>query len=397
MKTSERLRDLWLEEFGKYPVGEVNEPPNFETMVDEDICPLKTQIRLKLRAFARFLDEEDAAAEAFGEKMKAKHPEVFKESDCEREGTDPSEEIESIYQHLVDEWDRGSNNTPPTATLLNQYRCNAIMEWLDDQAKENRKKQPGDAEEECNCDQALKLKEKLKDVAEGVCVYSGPGRGDCEHAVGLPGKSIPGQHDGDDDTVDHTGKPNGWCSPCWREYQLRQLERLQGRLDHALEDKKNLEHALGELLGYFQVNGVPEGVVEQFTRAYNMLLWEWAVPYKVLRLRKTQHVADLMVGNVQRKKTYQVDDLIDNFLEDVGKGLVQAHGGTLADDHDVPFLLRRMTAMLGDLAGYIDHLEGFDANDEAEARLRSRCVSLAAGALLLLIRRHNDALNQDRK
>lgn len=47
--------------------------------------------------------------------------------------------------------------------------------------------------------------------AAGGCALSGPSRGDCEHALGLPGKSIPGQHDGLDDTVDVYGKPNGWC------------------------------------------------------------------------------------------------------------------------------------------------------------------------------------------
>lgn len=56
------------------------------------------------------------------------------------------------------------------------------------------------------------------------CAFAGPGRGDCEHAVGLPGKSVPGQHDGPDDTVDAYGKPNGWCWFCWRGYRIARLE-----------------------------------------------------------------------------------------------------------------------------------------------------------------------------
>lgn len=61
-------------------------------------------------------------------------------------------------------------------------------------------------------------------VNSGVCTLAGPGRGDCEHAVGLPGKSVPGQHDGDDDTVDVYGKPNGWCWSCWKSHQIKRLE-----------------------------------------------------------------------------------------------------------------------------------------------------------------------------
>jgi hypothetical protein len=59
---------------------------------------------------------------------------------------------------------------------------------------------------------------------DGHCRYAGPGRGDCEHEIGLPGQSIPGQHDGPDDTVDAYGKPNGWCWHCWLMHQKYELE-----------------------------------------------------------------------------------------------------------------------------------------------------------------------------
>lgn len=60
----------------------------------------------------------------------------------------------------------------------------------------------------------------LRQKAEsGGCLYAGPGRGDCEHFIGLPGLAVSGQHDGPDDTVDAYGKPNGWCWSCWKSYQ----------------------------------------------------------------------------------------------------------------------------------------------------------------------------------
>jgi len=64
----------------------------------------------------------------------------------------------------------------------------------------------------------------MKNSEGGTCSLAGPGRGDCENFVGLPGKSIPGQHDGDDDTVDHCGKPNGWCWHCWLMHERNRLQ-----------------------------------------------------------------------------------------------------------------------------------------------------------------------------
>jgi len=71
------------------------------------------------------------------------------------------------------------------------------------------------------------------------CAYAGPSRGDCAHFIGLPGKSIPGQHDGTDDTVDCYGKPNGWCWHCWKDHKL---EKAIGRVKEleAESDQKAL-------------------------------------------------------------------------------------------------------------------------------------------------------------
>jgi len=57
------------------------------------------------------------------------------------------------------------------------------------------------------------------------CQLAGPGRGDCEHAIGLPGIPITGQHDGEDTTVDANGKPNGWCWYCWQAHQIKELRK----------------------------------------------------------------------------------------------------------------------------------------------------------------------------
>lgn len=70
---------------------------------------------------------------------------------------------------------------------------------------------------------AVKLKERDQLRAEvdrlkqcGSCLLAGPGRGDCEHFVGLPPVL-------DSTTTDTYGKPHGWCWLCWHSYRLSQL------------------------------------------------------------------------------------------------------------------------------------------------------------------------------
>jgi hypothetical protein len=70
------------------------------------------------------------------------------------------------------------------------------------------------------------------------CRFAGLGRGDCEHFVGLPGKSIPGQHDGPDDTVDVYGIPNGWCEYCWSCHKLTIAENKIKELCAMLEEHR---------------------------------------------------------------------------------------------------------------------------------------------------------------
>lgn len=67
------------------------------------------------------------------------------------------------------------------------------------------------------------------------CSFAGPGRGDCEHFIGLPGKSIPGQHDDSDDTVDVYGKPNEWCWFCWHSLQIDRLQVANAALVEGLD------------------------------------------------------------------------------------------------------------------------------------------------------------------
>ena len=86
---------------------------------------------------------------------------------------------------------------------------------------------------------AANLKARFVDlrqrVKSGGCTLAGPGRGDCENSVGLPGESIPGQHDGPDDTVDAHGKPNGWCWFCWLAHQVERLKAEKSDFEDTME------------------------------------------------------------------------------------------------------------------------------------------------------------------
>jgi len=50
------------------------------------------------------------------------------------------------------------------------------------------------------------------------CRFAGPGRGDCQHFVGLPAVL-------DQTTTDEYGIPNGWCEYCWSSHQRDDLQR----------------------------------------------------------------------------------------------------------------------------------------------------------------------------
>ena len=53
-----------------------------------------------------------------------------------------------------------------------------------------------------------------KDNTRSWCQYAGPGRGDCEHFIGVPSSlEYPAN-------VDEYGIPHGWCVACWRGHQL---------------------------------------------------------------------------------------------------------------------------------------------------------------------------------
>jgi len=75
----------------------------------------------------------------------------------------------------------------------------------------------------------------------GGCDFTDQGRGDCEHYVGLPGRSIPGQHDGPDDTVDAYGKPNDWCWSCWKSHRMSKME---AKIEEQAKRIAEAEHTL---------------------------------------------------------------------------------------------------------------------------------------------------------
>ena len=60
------------------------------------------------------------------------------------------------------------------------------------------------------------------------CRFSTYGRGDCEHAVGLP--AVLNQ-----ETTDAHGKPLGWCWWCWHLEQLRSLQSFGVAWNSALD------------------------------------------------------------------------------------------------------------------------------------------------------------------
>jgi hypothetical protein len=96
-------------------------------------------------------------------------------------------------------------------------------------------------------DEIERLRVLIKDPH---CFHTETGRGDCEHAVGLPGEDQNVDHDGPR-TEDVYGKPNGWCWYCWLSYQnstlrtrvwkLEMYERRVADLDKFIEIS-HLEH-----------------------------------------------------------------------------------------------------------------------------------------------------------
>jgi len=117
-----------------------------------------------------------------------------------------------------------------------------------------------------NYDNIRKAKDKLKDLIENKeakvmwfspicnghnwkmndlkhsrgCLLAGPGRGDCEHYVGLPEVE-------DQAHTDEYGRPNGWCEICWRGVQIsRHKEALIKQVLHTKEGCKQLADAMVE-------------------------------------------------------------------------------------------------------------------------------------------------------
>ena len=82
----------------------------------------------------------------------------------------------------------------------------------------------------------------------GSCTLAGPGRGDCEHHTGLPGISIPDQHDGPNDTVDAHGKPNGWCWQCWKSKQIEMLQEQVAATNKVIDSTSITETVTPEYL-----------------------------------------------------------------------------------------------------------------------------------------------------
>jgi len=95
------------------------------------------------------------------------------------------------------------------------------------------------------------LSDLMDRLQSPTCLYAAPGRGDCEHFVGLPGLIVKGHHDGPP-TEDEYGKPNGWCWYCWLSHKAHiATERLNAMkqddsLNSVQEDIDNLRLDLAD-------------------------------------------------------------------------------------------------------------------------------------------------------
>lgn len=134
------------------------------------------------------------------------------------------EKVRTSFEKFKEAFDPSFQETPPLQKMPREL-AGLNPGWIEDLL--------GMLSGDLNHDRVAEVKQKLRDGldcqrfirqdganARG-CLFSGTGRGDCEHFVGLPGKSIPSTHDGPDDTVDEYGRPNGWCEVCWLSQQLK--------------------------------------------------------------------------------------------------------------------------------------------------------------------------------
>ena len=60
------------------------------------------------------------------------------------------------------------------------------------------------------------------------CRFAGPGRGDCEHYVGIP------KEEKYPETVDEYGIPHGWCEYCWSVEKRNRLTALLEKKDEEI-------------------------------------------------------------------------------------------------------------------------------------------------------------------
>ncbi len=102
---------------------------------------------------------------------------------------------------------------------------------------------------------------------DGGCIRPGTG-GDCANYLGLPGKSIPDQHDGPDDTVDIYGKPNGWCWSCWKSHQIEEfrleVQELRAWQEVAVESNRDIRTYLQVRFPSLEIDeGTPVGNVRK--------------------------------------------------------------------------------------------------------------------------------------
>ena len=87
------------------------------------------------------------------------------------------------------------------------------------------------------------------------CLRSDAGRGDCHNFVGIPSTL---EHP---TTIDHYGRPHGWCQVCWQSERISVLEaeykKLIGDFDQSEKENKAYNAVFSGLRGQL-ANGARE-------------------------------------------------------------------------------------------------------------------------------------------
>jgi len=174
-----------------------------------------------------------------------------------------------------------------------------------------------------------------------------------------------------------------WESLC--EYLDADQEELSDALDHAEsdEDDCNCEQAL-------RLQKELDALLMGLDFLHDLV---WTEEKRVNGSRETIEAAADEIKKLREQLKYR-DPFMHDFFLAVDKEIEQPNGGTLADLYDDRFILGRLLSESGILSDALYEMVGLDKLGHEEEVIHSQCVKVAACALLVLIRRRNDAQSQ---